>query len=889
MKREPVWRRYLRFWGPEPARDIDEEFSFHIAEKVDELIASGLSPEEAKSEAARRFGPERTTWKECYGIRKQMDTRTSRLEYFAGWWQDVRYAVRVLLRTKTAGAVAIFILALGIGANTATFTVLDGLLYKPLQISNADELVLLRPKLGNQENGFRYSEYFFLRDNNRTLSGIAGFGGFRMQERSSPEEIARPAEAIPVTGSYFETLRVTAAVGRVLTPEDDYPNVVHVAVASHPFATARFGAPADALGKQVSLNNQPFTIVGVLPESFAGMTKASTRDLYVPLATMAESYKRNLAEDRSRIMYIFARMKSGVKTSTTQADLNTLFQQSLTREPAEKNAREWRIDLEDGSAGYPGVSGQRKETLQLLAGIIALLLLMACVNVGCLMLARSAARRQEIAIRVSLGAGKARILRQILLESCLIAFAGGIAGLALAYVLERGILIGLRYSMASIDLSMDRRVLAFGFFVSLLTGILCGLAPAIQLLRGGRLTQNQQRPVGAFSSGRALVIAEIGLSVLMVTGAAMFLRGFQNLRSVPLGFDARDVAVVQLMPDPKANFPDGESENILLRRSANVAARLRETTGISASAVASFLPFNQGGIQHAIRRESDTQPRNATLLRVEPDYFPTLGITLASGRWFTARDDLSSTPVAILGDTLARNLFPDESPLGKEVTLGGGRMTVVGVTRDIKYLSVKQAAPELLYTPVAQPSFSGARSGIANLQIRTRIPLGDIQETVRKIIEEERAPLLISGTSLLADEIGASYFDDRVRMQGTLLLGSVALLLIAAGLYGLMAYWVAQRTREIGVRIAMGSTASGVVGLVLRQSLRLVLLGLLIGLPVAILASQWLAKLVFEAPPTDYASIAAAAIILLLTGLIAAAIPARRAATLDPVQALRTE
>lgn len=891
MKREPIWRRYLHFWEPEPARDIDEEFAFHMAEKVDELIGSGLTPDEARAEAARRFGSARQTWRECLDIRNQMDTRALRLEYFAGWWQDVRYVVRVLLRTKTAGAVAILILAVGIGANTAVFTVLDGLLYKPLPIPNADELVLLRPMNGSQEKSFRYAEYLFLRDHNRMLAGVAGSGGFRMRERHGVEEISRPAEANPVTGNYFETLGINVAYGRVFTQEDDYPNTSWVAVASSQFATLRFGVPQEAVGQQIFLNDKPFTIIGVLPAWFRGISKGSGRsDLYVPLSTMAESYELNLTEDRNRSTYLFARIGRDAAVAAAQAELNTLLQQFFIQKPPEReNTQDWRIELEDGSAGYPGITGQRKETLQLLAGIIALLLIMACVNVGCLMLARGAARQQEIAIRISLGAGKARILRQILLESWLIAFAGGIAGFAMAYVLERAILAGLGFTTTYIDLSMDRRVLAFGFAASLLTGVLCGLAPAIQLLRGGRLTQNQQGRVGAFSSGRALVIAEIGISMVMVTGAAMFLRGFQNLRSVPLGFDTRDVAVVQLKPDPKAKFPEGEYENILLRNSAVVTERLRETKGISAAAVASLLPFNQGGIQHRIQRGTETKAFNTGLLRVEPAYFSTLGISLAGGRWLTAHDDLSSQPVVILGETLARDLFPGESPLNAEVLLGGKRMTVVGIARDIKYASVKRAAPALLYTPIAQEPFGGAFSGIANLQIRTRLPLGDVREIVHKVIEAERAPLRIEGTASLPDEIGASYFDDRVRMQGTLLLGGVALLLIAAGLYGLMAYWVTQRTREIGVRIAMGSTSSGVVGMVLRQSLRLSLLGLLIGLPVAILGSRWLSKLVFEAPPTDYASIIAAAMVLLLTGLIAAVMPARRAATLDPVQALRTE
>ncbi|MEO8099500.1 MAG: ABC transporter permease [Acidobacteriota bacterium] len=891
MKREPIWRRYLRFWGPAPDADIDDEFAFHIAAKVDELLAAGQSPQQARAEAMRRFGPLRPVWKECHLIRQQQDHQASRAEYLFGWWRDVHYSIRTLLKSKASAASAVVILALGIGGTTAVFTLLDSLIYKPLSVPHPEELVILRPMTGANEIRFRYPEYTFLRDSNQTLSSLAASGGYRMREHHGDEQIAKPAEAGAVSGNFFDTLGVSAIAGRTLKTEDDFPHTSHVAVASYRFARDRFGNPLDAVGKTIFFNDSAFTIVGVLPASFTGIWKASRLgELYVPLGAMAESYSLNLPQDRNRNTMVFGRRKSGVSIQAAQANLSAGMQQLFAVEPPTRfDPKTFRLLAKDGSAGYEGISDQRKLSLQILGTIVAVLLAMACINVGCILLARGAARQQEIAIRLSLGAGKARVLRQVLLESGLLALAGGIAGIAVAWGAERLILAGLRYSPAApIDLSPDARVLVFGIAASLLTGLLCGLAPALQLLRGGRLAQNNQRPVGAFASGRVLVVAEIALSVVLIAGAVMFLRGFWNLRAVPLGFDARNMPVAQLeLTDPSSK----DAESIMLRAAETASARLRADFRITATAVGSFLPFGGGSLHVNLQGVAEGAPqRSSIVLRIDSDYFQALGISMAAGRTFAQSDDASASSVVILGETLARGLFPNSNPLGQQiVVLKRERLTVVGIARDIKYESVKDSAPAIFYVPLTQKPVAGGFSGVASLHLRTAMPPGDVENLVRQAILAEHLPLRVNEVLTLESEIGASYFNDTVRMQATAALGVIALLLIAAGIYGLMAYWVTQRTREIGVRMAVGSTSAGVLRLVLKQSILLMLTGLLIGVPGAILLAGYLSSLVFEAPPRDYAAIAGAAAILALIGLLAAAIPAARAAKLDPLQALRVE
>ncbi|MBZ5584665.1 MAG: ABC transporter permease [Acidobacteriia bacterium] len=522
---EPRWRRYLRFWGPDPAADFEDEIEFHLQTKIEDLVAAGMTPEAARREALRQFGPVRPVRRECSVLGRERLGKASRAECLAGWQRDVKYAGRMLWKTRASTAAAILILALGIGACTSVFTFLDRLLLAPLPVPKPGQLQLvtcMRPG----EKPCRYDEYLLLRDSDRRFSGLAAEGGLVANERRGKEKIEHPAFGRSVSGNFFSVLGAQATLGRTLTPADDAPGAPPVAVATYDFWSRRYGRAPDVLGRVIYLNNLPFTIVGVLPRGLNGLNKASGPPLYITVGAQREIFGWDTlnAVDTT----IFGRLKPGVS-------------------PRPATIAGLRVRCEDGSRGIAGTSGEKKRSLLLVGGIVALLLLMGCLNIACLLLARGAARQPEMAIRLSLGAGRGRIVRQSLIESCLVALAGGAAGMLVAVWANRLLVAAFQWKERGIDLALDWRVLGFGVGVSLLTALLFGIAPAIQFLRGGRVALNQERTVAPrFGAGGALVVVEVALSLVMVAGAAVFIRSFQNLRSVPTGFSAENVTALDL-------------------------------------------------------------------------------------------------------------------------------------------------------------------------------------------------------------------------------------------------------------------------------------------------------------------------------------------------------
>lgn len=899
MKREPAWRRYLRFWGPDPAFDIDDEFQFHLQTKTEALIAAGWRPDEARREAARQFGPLRDVRKECAAISLGRQAKASRAEYFAGWARDLQYAVRMLLKARASTAAAILILAVGIGASTAVFTFLDRLLLAPLPVPEPSRLQLVScsgfarfPDGGRIKMSCRYDAYLRLRDENQAFSGLAAIGGLNIVERRGRDKIDHPAEVQSVSGNFFDVLGAPPLLGRGLTPADDTAGSPLVAIASFRFWSNRYNRAADVLGRTVYLNDAPFTIVGVMPRGFAGIYKGADPDLYIPLARQPEIRKGDSLNSANTSM--FGRLKRSVSPGQAQANLQSLAQRFLAEQPAAGPGPGFqfriepasaRVELEDGTRGVAGASGEKKRNLFLVGVIVALLLLMGCVNVTCLLLARGATRRHEMAIRLSLGATRARILRQAFVESSLLALAGGAAGLAVAFWANRLLVAAFQWQDRALDLSLDGRVLAFSVALSLIAGILFGLAPAIQFLRGGRLTFSQERTVAPrFASGRGLVVVEVALSLVMVAGAAVFVRSFQNLRSTPLGFSAERVSILRL------GNPDGElHQKLPVVEASALADSLRGSRGIESVALADFATFHDSSVGYRVSRPdvAGFAPLNTSVLRVDPNYLAAFHIPLLAGRNFTARDDERAPNVAILGESAARHLFANENPLGKIVSLfRDDRTEIIGVAKDIKFRSVAAPAPDLLYQPLPQGQNHAAE---IKLQVRSRLAPGDLALKARALIGEQRLPLSLTSATALEDEIGATLINDRIRMQATGLFGILALLLITAGIYGLMAYSVAQRTREIGIRMAIGSTPSKIVRMVLKESLRLVAIGALLGLPGAYFVMKAVHSMVFELAPVDPVSLAAATAILIVTGAAATVAPAWRAAHLDPVRALRVQ
>ena len=915
MKSEPVWRRYLRFWGPSAADDVDDEFAFHIRTTIEELTRQGMSPDQARGEALRRFGPIGSVRKECTMIGQRQIERASRVEYLVGWWRDLVYAARVLRAAKASSATAFLILAVGIGASTAVFTLLDRLLYKPLPVANPSELVRVGASFEtvdgarNTTNGsLTYPGYLFLRDNAASFAALVVEADLVAREGEPGASTSGGAEAHPVSGNFFEFLGVSSLLGRTLIPDDDTgASDWRVAMASYAFWTRRFDQSPGVVGETVNLRGVPFTIVGVLPPEFRGTSKGRNPDLYIPVAALAELFGPDTLQSVGfRTFRPMGRLRDGVSLTEARSETDRLWPEFVASAAFASRPDRFRpdpatarIEIENGAAGYATLGEERRTSLLLLAVIVATIALIGCINVACLLLARGTARRNEMAIRVSLGAGVARILRQSLIESCLLTTAGTIAGLVLSPSFQSIILAGLRWGDRPLDLALDGRVLAFTAGVALSTGMVCGLAPAFHLLLLGRTAMNPSpagnRTLASFTSGKALVATEVALSLVLVAGAAMFLRGFQNIRSIPLGFDAQDVSVVRIGPPGNLDlFADGH--RILNTQSVSLAESLASTPGFDGVTVADTIPFNDGAVMYNLWvSEGDAAfggppAADAGVIRADHNYLDVMAIGLIAGRWFTPRDDRSAPLVGVIGQTLARQLFGNRNPVGRRIRISADTaIEIVGVTADIKHRNIKQPAPNVLYLPIRQAPPGGALSGDTKLQVRTRMTPEQVATVVENEVGESRLQVTVGTASALEDDVGANYSDDRIRMQATLVFGVLALLLSAAGIYGLMAYAVARRRPELAVRMAIGSTAAGIVRLVLTDSLKTVALGLLIGIPAALVAMRVLARFAYQLTPTDPASLIAATTILILTGLLAAAGPAFRAARANPAETVRAE
>ncbi|HTX34490.1 MAG TPA: ADOP family duplicated permease [Bryobacteraceae bacterium] len=887
MKREPAWRRYLRFWGANPAADVDDEFGFHLQTKINALRAAGWSEESARREAVRQFGPVAPVRAECVAISTSHQRRNSWIEYLHGWAGDLRYAVRVLRNAKASTAAAILILA-GIGATTAVFTILDRLLYAPLPVPKPAELALvshftLSPKGAHLGVTFTFPGYRYLRDHQKVFTALAAEASVIARERRAHQKIERPATGAPVSTNFFEVLGVQPLAGRWLTSADE---TAQVAVAGYRFASRRYEQPSDAMGKTVYLSDIPFTIVGVMPPGFYGTHKGYDSDLYIPLGC-AQQVVGGIDLDTGAYLRAIGRLRRGVNLTRAQSDLQVLWRQFLAL-GLTRDSKDDQIGCETGLRGYAGTGGARERSLDVLGAIVVVLLLIGCANVACLLIARGAARQHETAIRLSLGAGRLRILRQSAAESGALALAGCAGALVVSHWAGRLLVAAFHWQTRPIEIAPDARVLAFALALSLLSAILFGLAPAVQLLRGGQIPLGRGQSVAPFAFGRILVVLEVALSLVLMAGAAVFVRSFQNLHAVPIGFVADHVSVLRFSHDTD------DSPKAPIQEAAVLADSLRGTAGVQKAGLSGLLMFNDAYVMSSLRKVEDPAIQSIHLLTIGPGYFETLRIPLLAGRELTERDNVQAPSVAVVSESLARKLFPGRNPLGKRVFLAravleakpGDETEIVGIVKDTRFARLADPPPDIVYTSLFQNGSFGA--GVV-MEIRSSLDPRAVGALAAARIRAAHLPLTLRSATRLSDEIGDTLADDYIRMQASSLFGGLALVLIASGLYGLIAYSVARRAREIGIRMAVGSSTGGIVGIVVRQSLELVAVGVAVGIPGAVMVMRAVSSLVFGLPPVDYASLTIAAALLGAAGLAASCVPAWRAAHLDPMKALRVE
>ncbi|MBI1761539.1 MAG: ABC transporter permease [Acidobacteria bacterium] len=819
-------------------------------------------------------------------------------------WQDLRYGVRVLLKQPGFTLIAVLTLALGIGANGVIFSLINALLLRPLPVEQPQELaaVFTSDFSSGDFGGSSYPDYADFRARNQSFTGLVSY---QPQPLSLNVDGANErAFGEIVSGNYFTVLGLKLALGRGFLPEEELrPGAAAVAVISHKLWQTRFNSDPATVGRNVKLNGQPFTIVGVAPANYGGLLRGLAVDWWVP-AMMADQLvpgSRNLTERGNRGIFVMGRLKPGVTVAQAQAEFNNLAAQLYQEWPQQwdnirRQGRKVSLIPESEARVMPGVRTPLVIFTALLMTVVGLVLLIACANVANLLLARAAARRKEIAIRLSLGAGRGRLIQQLLTESVLLALLGGVAGLALA-TWGADLLMAFKPPVPfplELNLHGDWRVFGFMFGLSLLTGVVFGLVPALAASRPD-VTHALKDDSGA-SSGRgrlrgALVVVQVALSLLLLICAGLFLRSLRNASSIDPGFDADNLLAMSM--DLQQQGYDETRGKIFIEQ---LLDRTRALPGVISASLADDLPLGLGGSRRSVTIEGyaaqageDMEIHSST---VAPGYVETLRIPLLQGRTFAAQDRPEAPGVVLINEAFARRYWPGQPPLGKRIQMGGGPngandapyLTVVGVVKDGKYTSLGEEATPFLYLNLAQRYVAAP-----TLIIRTQSNPTDLLATVRNEVAALDKSLPLFDVKTMRQHLGIALLPARLAGSVLGIFGLVALLLAAAGIYGVMAYAVAQRTREIGIRMALGADARAVLRLVVRQGMTLVLIGLAIGLTAAFALTHLLKSLLFGVSTADPLTFAGIALLLMSVALLACWIPARRATKVDPLIALRCE
>lgn len=818
-------------------------------------------------------------------------------------FQDLRYGARMLVKQPSFTLIVVFTLALGIGANGVIFSLVNALLLRPLPVDKPQELAAVYTSdfSSGELGASSYPDYVAFRDRNQSFSGLVLY---------VPQPLSLNVDGVNertfgeiVSGNYFSVLGLRPALGRGFLPEEDRkPGAAAVTVISHKFWQTRFGGDAAIVGRNIKLNGQPFTIVGVAPEKYTGLLRGIAVDWWVPAMMMDQLTpgNQNLTERGNRGMLLMGRLKPGVSLTQAQADFRNIAAQLYKEWPQaweniRRQGRAVSVVPESESRIMPQARMPLMIFAALLLTVVGLVLLIACANIANLLLARAAARRKEIAIRLALGAGRGRLIRQLLTESILLALLGGSAGLALA-VWGADLLMAFKPPVPiplEINLPVDWRVLGFLAGLSLLTGIIFGLVPALAASRPEVVGALKDEGGGGAGRGRlrgALVIAQVAVSLLLLICAGLFLRSLQNASSIDPGFDADNLLTVSMDLELQ-----GYDEARGRQFSAQLLERVRAVPGIVSASLANGLPLGLGGRSgitiegYNSQQDEDMEVYNST---VAPGYFETLRIPMLQGRTFETQDHAEAPGVAIVNEAFAKRYWPGQPPLGKRIQTGAVRegtntapyLTVVGVARDGKYNSLGEDATPFFYSNLTQQYASSP-----TLIVRTAGNPTDSLATVRNAVETLDKNLPLYDVKTMRQHLGVALLPARLAGGALGIFGLLALLLAAAGLYGVMSNAVAGRTREIGIRMALGANTFEVLQLILQQGMKLVLIGLVIGLAAALALTHLLKSLLFGVSTTDPLTFGAIAGLLTLVALLACWIPARRATKVDPMIALRCE
>ena len=908
-------RAGLRAWlGRRVAeRQLDKELRYHLDEQIEANVAAGMPPEEARRRALLAFGGAERFKQEC------RDARPWRL--FADLAQDARYGLRQLRRAPGFTAIAVLTLALGIGANTAIFTLLDQVLLRLLPVKDPHELVLVTSRGAQYGNAWgdgdelSYPMYADLRDHNAVFSGM--LCRFSIGLHVGVDGRTEPVSAEFVSGTYFPVLGVGAARGRIIDPGDDRAAGAHpVVVLSHRYWRSRFPPDAEVIGKKIMVNNHPMTIIGVAREGFDGMNQGAATQVYVPIAMFPQvgPIREGLTSRRWRWLNVFGRLRPGVTAEQAQASLQPFYTSRLQMEVEEpafsrasdvEKARFLRNAIEVTPAGHGKSELRRALTgpLLILMAVVVSLLLIACANLANLLLARAAARRREFAVRLALGAGRWRLVRQLLVESLLLAAFGGFAGLLIAMWGAQALLGFLPDARTlTVTAAPDLRILAFTCAVTVLTGVLFGLAPAWRSTRPD-LAPTLKDEAGSLLGGgharlrKALVVSQLALSLVLLVGAGLFLRSLHNLLKEDPGFEVTRLLSFGLDLGSAQGYDAARGKQF----AKTLLERVQATPGVVAAGFTSHRLLEGGSWNNFMTVEGrpynpDDRVKSHNHM-ISPGYFKALGIPLVAGRDFGFRDERMGTlaeppepPRAAIANERFVELYLKGGPvLGRRVGFGRDPGTptpieIVGVVKNARYTSLRDDAQPQLYFPYLE----GAGWGFT-MYVRTGQEPEAMIETLRRVVGQLDASLPIGGVRTMEEQLERSLTRERLVASLAAGFGLLATLLAMIGLYGVMAYTVARRTREIGIRMALGARSGNIAWLVMREVVVVVAVGISIALPALWIANRFLRSLLYEVSPTDPATVVFASGLLAAVAALAGLLPARRAARVDPMVALRCE
>jgi len=875
-----IRRRFLALFRKDQLeRELNDELRFHLERDIEENVQCGMNATDAGYAALKTFGPMEKAREEC------RDARGTRM--IEETWQDLRYGARALLKQPSFSAIAILTVALGIGATTAMFGIVNAVLLRPFPYQAPEQLVMLRERVSNTPPGGGFSpSYPNFADWRVQSAGFASMAAVRMDESFNLTGAGQPErlQGRLVSAEFFSTLGIKPLVGRDFLADEDREGATPAVILSYGFWQRLFGADPNIVGKQLTLNNQSFTVVGITPPNFQFGAEA---DVTIPIGLQAERFRLRGRDPGTDVV---ARLKPYVSEQQAETELNLIAARLEQQYPESNKGRRVLV-----TPLHEYFVGDVRRPLLILLGSVGLLLLIACANVANLLLVRASTRQREIAMREALGAGRWRIVRQLLTESLLLATLGGVLGILLAFSATGFIASKLPDGIPRVETArIDSRVLMFTLVVSLLTGLLFGLAPALQASRTHlkeALSEGERGSSGTRHWVRGVfVVGEVALTLTLLVDAGLLVQSFRRVVAVDPGFKAQNLLALQL----SVNNPDGQQvANFLEQLQQNV----RNLPGVKSVAVSNGLPF--AGANHPAfliegRPIPDKKP-NGQHYTVSPDYFQTMGIGLLRGRVFAAQDTRDSQRVAIINEVLAKRYFPNEDPLGKRLKQSPDTpsLQIVGVVQRVEPYGLDRQSSGVaqFYTNFNQIDLHELPSDVVeiNLLVRTEVEPSSLASAVRAQVAALNKDQPVFNVRSMEQILGQSLAPRRFSMLLLAVFAVAALALASLGIYGLVSYAVAQRTREIGVRMALGARSGDVLRLVMGQGMKLALAGVALGLVASVALTRTIKSLLFGVSTIDPVTFAALPLLVMLIGMLACWIPARRATRVDPLIALKYE